>query len=333
MKRAFWIMLAVAVASSAYALRDDPRTAWTHPGAALVMPFDSTDGHVSYLTAHNLGSSKVSSHWSFWDEDGATLAETFVCLTANDTVIVDPTALQSIGPDNKGIGSVSSLAGKRGIASVTAFKSDSNCTPPSSAGAPQIADNALTGSFSVAELEQDSSYGGNAATFGIQNGIVALPTRELDHIDLESWAPSKVTKSQVILIALREQAGSIPGELGPQGQGVLRANLGFYGNLSTLVSLAPVQLESAFFGDVRQLAGSQQLDTSGVFRLDGFSPPVGAEETGSRTFLYGLHGWAFHAFAQMAWGSYELVPATPTPTPAGTPTSTAPTPTAKPIPS
>ena len=96
-------------------------------------------------------------------------------------------------------------------------------------------------------------------------------------------------------------------------------SLTFYDNLSKLVTLSPIQLESAFFGDVRQLAGSQQLDTSGVFRLDSFSPRIGTEDTGSRTFIYGLHGWAFHAFAQMAWGSYELAAATPTPTPSSSP--------------
>src|SRR5690554_4240401 len=101
------VALAVSVlgASKSHALVDDPFTSFTQPANALVMPFDVTDDQVTFLLASNIGGlspvgdafiAGVTTHWTFWSETCDHLADVFICLTLNDTVVVDPRELSAI---------------------------------------------------------------------------------------------------------------------------------------------------------------------------------------------------------------------------------------------
>jgi hypothetical protein len=67
---------------------------YTEPAGTLVMPFDSTTGHRSFeIVTRVTGSpngAPVATHWSYWASDCSHLADFFVCLTSNDTTVVDP---------------------------------------------------------------------------------------------------------------------------------------------------------------------------------------------------------------------------------------------------
>ena len=98
------LSLLFACAGTARALVDDRFTTRTQPASSLVMPFDQRSGHASFLIASNLaGAAAVSTHWSFWNEDCSNLGEVSICLTPNDTVVVDPGAVRSLDAANKSI--------------------------------------------------------------------------------------------------------------------------------------------------------------------------------------------------------------------------------------
>src|SRR4051812_39079971 len=99
------IVMGSAGTSSAF-LADDGFS-HTQPAAELIMPFDSTEGKSSFLLVSNLtgtsssGGAQVTTHWTFWSETCDELADFSICLTLNDTVVVDPTNARSQGLNNE----------------------------------------------------------------------------------------------------------------------------------------------------------------------------------------------------------------------------------------
>lgn len=280
------------------------------PGAALVLPFDAFEGHVSFLAAQNTGSTQVSTHWTFWADVCRKLAETEICLTSQDSVIVDPTTLASIGPDNRPIGDgMINLAGQRGFAVVTAFATDAGCNPLLGSRA-EIVDGALTGSWSIAELEKNSAFGTSAIVLHRSaDGFVELPDRPLESLDLYTWNPDTLTKSEFVLIGLRENAGVRPGEVGPIGTGdsnFVHFDLSYVDTLEVERSLPNGVVGCAAFDDVRRLVVGVDIRSSGFMRLTGFRPSLGGGTAGSRMFVFGVHGWAFEGFGQMQNAIYRF---------------------------
>src|SRR5262245_42954760 len=107
------VALAVGMLSASYSVasEDDIYTSYTQPANALVMPYDAETGHQSFFVVSNLAGISptsdpdrfipaVTTHWAYWSEDCKHLADVFVCLTLNDTIVVDPTDVRSIDSTN-----------------------------------------------------------------------------------------------------------------------------------------------------------------------------------------------------------------------------------------
>mgnify|MGYP005839416655 CR=1 FL=1 len=95
MKRiGFCSLLAVLLlATCAHAL--DSFEAYRKAGNALVAPFDARAGKTTFLIASNVGTehAKLTTHWAFWSGSCDHLADVNICLTKDDTVVVDTTAM------------------------------------------------------------------------------------------------------------------------------------------------------------------------------------------------------------------------------------------------
>lgn len=205
------IVMGGASASSAFI--GDDGFSYTQPGAELVMPFDATVGKTSFLLVSNIngtspfGGAQVSTHWTFWSETCDELADFSICLTLNDTIVVDPTAARSVGPDNEPQGPLINLTGKRGLVTVTAYETNEACSDFSHTGA-QLTDNAIVGTFTFADTEVGYSFGNDAFGLGLNGNRTAVllpPSESVDSFNIDVFDPTDVEASVVVLSHLTEQ--------------------------------------------------------------------------------------------------------------------------------
>ena len=357
----------LAFAGSARALVDDPYTTLTQPAAAVVMPFDQTAGHASFLLVSNTGSSReraaVTTHWSFWAEDCSHLTDFDACLTLNDTIVVDPTKAGAIGPDNEPVGPAVDLSGRRGFVTVTAYQTDTACSGPSALGH-ELVDGALVATATIANLATEASYGFDGVGFFLDSSAayVNLPDFALSpdgttgYLALQSYNPNTTTDAQVVLLSLQEATGLLAGEIGP-GSKRVTASSTFYDNLETAISLPDVGLGCAWFGAFAGATNALIPDyvsvtSSGFLKMRAIR--AGGEPVGYETWVLAFVGEAVDRFGGSWSGKYLVnqggprptptpapntptpapatptpVPATPTPAPA-TPTPGGPTPTPAP---
>lgn len=200
----------VKVQRKSNASADDQATL-NQPATELVMPFDATTGKASYLLVSNPYASSraaaaVSTHWVFWGENCQELADFSICLTLNDTVVVDPTNTGGIDANNEPVGPAVSLSGKRGLVTVTAYETDRNCSDYARTGG-VLSSNALVGTFTVADTSAGYSFGNDALGLFAENGKVVLPPLgEVDRYVFQILNPSSVQASLVVTAWL--QTGS-----------------------------------------------------------------------------------------------------------------------------
>ncbi len=252
----------VKVQKKAGASSDDQSTL-NQPATELVMPFDATDGKASYLLVSNPYASSneiaaVSTHWVFWGENCQELADVSICLTLNDTVVVDPTNVSAIDRNNELIGPAVNLSGKRGIATVTAYRTDRNCGDYASTGG-VLASGALVGTFTVADTRVGYSFGNDALGLFAENGKVVLPPfGEVDRYAFQILNPTSVKDSLVVTSWL--QVGS---------EGVATPTSGgrsffttFYDNVESATSLPNVRVGCA---DFRTVTGDSTGSPSRAF--------------------------------------------------------------------
>lgn len=317
--------LSVLAASSADA-RDSEVWSYAQPGNALVMPFDATDGQVSFLTASNIGPEAVTSHWVFWSEDCDHLVDVWMCLTPNDTTVVDPTDVQALGPDNERVGPVANLSGYRGSVIVTAYETNSSCSPAAEGGIPT--DDALVGSYTIATLATSAAFGNDAIVLGLDptGTYTDLPDEDLaPYMDFQTLDPSSVEDSLAIVIALREQSGSAASdaEVGPLSG--VTADLTFYDNLEIPTSLPSITVGCTTF--TPPFPDTTVIDSAGFLRLTNIRN--GSEPVGGDTWLFGIHEQTIDRFGTSVSAKYvlegALTPPSPEPTAGPTPTP-APTP-------
>src|SRR5262245_31396646 len=216
------VALAVGVlgANTSYALVDDPFTTYTQPANALVMPFDvSGDSRQSYLTVSNIAGVSsiaggganlgVTTHWAFWSETCEHLADFFICLTLNDTVIVDPSDTGAIDVGNQRIGPDINLSGEKGLVTVTAYRTDEICSDASVLGNVPV-DDAIVGSFTLADMSIPVSYGNDAIGLGLDpsESFTELPEINPNAIDIQLFNPADIDDSEIILLSLAEKSGN-----------------------------------------------------------------------------------------------------------------------------
>jgi len=319
------VALAVGVlgAGKSHALVDDPFTSYTQPANALVMPFDETDDHATFFIVSNISGlspagdgfiAGVTTHWSYWSEDCSHLADVFVCLTLNDTVIVSPSEISAIDAGNNPIGPQINLSGNRGFVVVTAYATDEICSDSSVRGN-LLVDDAIVGTYTFANIESQASFGNDAIGLGTDftGSYTELPGDDFidyDKFSIQTFNPEDLDDSTVVLLSLREQAGSgaqADREVGPNTANT-RADLVYYDNLEIPTSLPEATIRCAKFTSLIPGAGALIPDTisllsSGILRLDRFSPAIGGD-TGR--FIYGIHGQAVGNFGGSSNMKYKV---------------------------
>jgi len=349
-------LLALAVclsASPGLALVDDPYTSTTQPSNTLVMPFDATTGRTSFLVVSNLngvsgsGIAQVTTHWSFWSESCTHLVNVPICLTLNDTIVVDPTNIAPTNAANQAIGSSTDLSGNRGFVTVTAYATDANCADAALNGS-RLIDDALVGTMTLADAAIGKAFAIDAIGLGVAESgefvelpdLLLSPSGTQGSLNLQTFNPDSIEDSIVILIALKENAGTLPGELGPIGSSV-DANVSFFDRIETRTSLPDTSIPCTLFSsavpaDTGSLVpGTVTLDSSGFVQLTNINvggTPVGDPDgnDGNDTWVYGFHGQSVSMYAAASSGKYpvlgDIVIPTPTPTrtpaPTGQPTAT-----------
>lgn len=325
--------------------QDDDHTTYTQPVNALVMPFDATSGRVSFFVVSNVSGVSptsdpdraipaVSTHWSYWSEDCQHLADVYACLTLNDTVVVDPTAIQSLDAGNNAYGPVVNLSGKRGFVVVSAYSTGEVCADASYEGYLPI-DDALVGTYTLADIGSGAALGADAIGLGLntdESGCSAnayqryldhltpgsgfdchtdLPDIATDAIDIQTFRPESLNLSAVVLLDLVEQAGSGPVrdiEVGPRTGGTTM-NAVYYDNTETATSLPDVRVRCAEFntlvpGDGNLIPNSVRGLSAGLFRLSHFEPEIGR---GTGHFVYAVYGQAVGQFGAGANGKYRVL--------------------------
>lgn len=337
------ILAAIAVVlctGPAWALTSDPYSSGTQPAAALVAPFDQTAGHATFLLASQRPEGiAAATHWAFWSDDCSHLLDLWICLTPGDTVVVDPADLSAIDEENRRVGPRGDLTGERGLVTITAYDGSEDCLDPID---PIPLDDALVGSFTIADTTTSAAFGGDATGFGLDptGTRVELPDLTLGQLDLQTFDPATLTQSEVILLALAESAGSGPAadvELGPLQS--VRSDAELFDTLEVRLSLPQVEISCGLFGPIVGTLIPETIDpaSSGFVRL--VAPRVGGAPVGGSTWLVGLHGQAVGRFGSATSARYpvlEIGPtptptiAPPTPTPNPTPTIAPPTPTGAP---
>ncbi|HEY8516876.1 MAG TPA: hypothetical protein VIS07_15310 [Candidatus Binatia bacterium] len=272
------------------------------PAAQLVMPFDATEGKESFLIVSNIGGTspaggpQITTHWTFWSSNCNELANFSICLTLNDTVVVDPTNARAIGPDNSEFGPVINLTGQRGLVTVTAYETNNVCGDFSSTGA-QLIDNAIVGTFTFADTSVGYAFGNDAFGLGLDvtGTRVELPESGIvDSFNIQTFDPTSVEASVVVLSHLREQP---VGQVEPSNAAIRFATT-FY-DINEIPTSLPDQtvgcvkfttVSSEPGGPAGLIPANINVTTSGIIRLEpvaGFTPT---------SYLYGIIGQAVGPF-------------------------------------
>ena len=294
------------------------------------MPFDATPEKATFQIVSRIGGgSTLATHWTYWAADCRHLVDVFVCLTPNDTKVMDVTAIQGevqVGQTNQGLGPVVDLTGERGVTIVTAYDADpasETCRPraPFSASATP----GLIGSWTIGDLVAGSAAGGDA--IGLELGTASIPDADGAALVIQTFAPDTLQRSAVILIGVQDEGGS--GEFKETEPGPITAamsngahvccNTRFIDNLESAVSLPDVCFQCVGFnpisslqaeaGDVPLIPETVSAGTSGVIELsacrtalaDGLPAPIGSERS---QYLFGLHLQMVGPFGTTVTGSY-----------------------------
>ena len=176
----------LTIPGGASALRDDVFTSVTQPANTLLVPFDVTDGHETYIQVsnpHGTSSSsapKITTHWAFWSDSCDHLLDVSICLTLEDTVVVDPRKVSAQNQANEAIGPVGDLSGERGFVTVTAYATDEECGAPDVLGF-KLVDNAIVGLVTLANDSTSAAVGFDAIGLGLDPSgtFVDLPDQLL----------------------------------------------------------------------------------------------------------------------------------------------------------
>jgi hypothetical protein len=294
------IVMGSAGTSSAF-LADDGFS-HTQPAAELIMPFDVTTGKSTFLLVSNIGGTssgsggaQITTHWTFWSETCDELADFSICLTFNDTVVVDPTNARSQGPDNGDLGPLINLSGKRGLVTVTAYRTDATCADFTHNGR-VLTDDALVGTFTFADNTLGYAFGNDAFGLGLDPAGTAVELPDASVVgafDIQTFDPTAVNASVVVLSHLRQQS---TGPVTPNSSSIRFATT-FLDTLEIPTSLPDQTAGCVKFTQVESTADTPGLipttvsiTTSGLFRL---SPIAGF---GPGDYLYGIIGQAVGQF-------------------------------------
>lgn len=287
---------------------------YTAPAAELIVPYNTQEGKVSYIVASNVSDRNVTTHWIFWNEACTEEVDFSICLTQNDTVVVNPMDMQAIDANNQGIGPKISLVGVRGVATVIAYETDDACTAWPVAN--ELADEAIVGAFTLADTEVGYSFGNDAFGLGtnLANTQVEVPepvgpdgeTGGLGYeFAIQIFRPEIVEDSVVILSHIAEAAD---GTVAP-GRTPVRFATSVVDTYEIPTSLPDTLVSCAAFHTIAGDSGNPLIpatttvDSAGIIRLQ----PVSGLAIGT-TYVYGIVGQAINKYGASSSMKAEVVP-------------------------
>lgn len=305
-------VLALCVGSKSHA--SDSDRVLSVPGNALVMPFDARDGKSTFLVASNVGDqfNKLTTHWAFWSETCSHLADVSICLTRDDTVVVDPAAVSALNEQNEVVGPTINLTGTTGFVTVTAYQTDDDCTDAGRNGE-VLVDDALIGSFTLANLSTNAAIGGAPLVLGLDDSgqFTNLPDQQIVEVNLNTFSPGSLEAATAYAYSLEEQAGVLQGfagEIGP-ARGTVTWSAAFYDNTEQRTSLPDISWSCATSIDVLAYLDHLEGATSGVLRLTNVRlerPDGTVESLGGTTGAYGVLGEAVGPFGAAMVPSFKF---------------------------
>jgi hypothetical protein len=315
---------------------------FTEPAETLVMPFDLSTGKSSFQIVSRIGGgdSVIATHWSYWSKDCRHLADVLICLTRDDTVVVDPSALQGeiqTATENTKTGPVINLTGELGMVTVTAFTASSDSlsrrecviddvtlrVPDQLVGSWTIANTATNAAFGHDAIGMSTQAFPDAATF-FGDSSVRLP------FFIQTFNPESLTDSEVIFITAEYDSsfsgnGRFQGEeIGPisfPGSPKVCCDATFIDNLEVAVSLPDVCFDCVGFaaisdrlaaeGTTALIPPTTAVNSSGLLQLTNCTvddPQDGivsiSESNSEGLFLFAFHGQAVGPFGTISNGKY-----------------------------
>jgi hypothetical protein len=315
---------------------------FTEPAETLVMPFDLSTGKASFQIVSRIGGGDpvIATHWSYWSKDCRHLADVLICLTRDDTVVVDPSSLQGEIQNNLQnikTGPVINLTGELGLVTVTAFTASTatsegrECViddvtavvPDQLVGSWTIANTATKAAFGHDAIGMTSANFPDAATF-FGDSSTRLP------FFLQTFNPTTLTDSEVIFLTV--EFGDFSGngrfqgsEIGPitfSGSPKVCCDATFIDNLEVQVSLpdvcfdcvgfAPISDNVAPTGETSLIPPTTAVNSSGLLQLtnctvadpEGSTDRTSIGESSQTQFIFAFHGQAVGPFGTIANGKY-----------------------------
>jgi hypothetical protein len=327
----------------------DGAVVYVEPAGALIMPFDQTENNQSYQIVTRLGnttSGPIATHWSYWSADCRHLFDVFVCLTQNDTKVMDPSKVQGEiqspnPPMNNPIGASRDLTGERGMVTVTAYFADTGpsgleCNVPD---VQNLADNEIVGAWVIANTATNAAYGTDAIGISNADGGV-LPEAEIIDVSgeggpgifIQTFNPLDLGDSEVILLGVESAAGNgrfRDVEVGPIRRAIapganVCCDASYTDNLEITVSLPDVCFLCTGFNpisDIQAEAGETSiippnvtLDRPGFVHLRNCTTlneeglPDLISDAGFSQFIFGYHGQAVGQFGTVVSAKYSGTP-------------------------
>ena len=307
-------MIAVLL-SAAPALAQQVRQ--VSPASVLVMPFDATANKASFQIVSRIGPSvgepAIQTHWIYYAADCRHLVNVTVWLTENDTVVMDPRAVQGQiqalnPPENNPVGSVTDLSGERGVVTVTARVNGGSSLQ-------------LIGGWNIADTTTSAAFGADA--IGLVDEQVLPDSGLLDGgLFLPSFDPSVLGDSQIIAIGLEADGNGIVPISRPSDEldgAHVCCDVSFIDNLETGFSLPTFCFECVGFAtmagvidpdEVPLIPPSSAVTSPGFVNLrncrsgnfDGSADVIGQGDF--QHFIFAFHGQALGPFGAAMSGTY-----------------------------
>jgi hypothetical protein len=298
---------------------------FTEPAGTLVMPFDSTSGKASFSMVSRIGSAQgrsvVATHWSYWAADCKHLADVIICLTSNDTVVVDPTSLQSERqgndpPANLKIGPLINLAGNRGMVTVTAFAADVGPSGDECRVLDPRAtlEDVLVGTWTIADVATNSAFGNDAIGLSSSGNLPDSSILSAGGLKIMTFNPQSLTDSEVIILPVEFPGGNgvyEATELGPYTK-TFTCDTAFIDNMEIATSLPDLKIKCASFnpissalaakGEVPIIPPTVEVVSSGMIHLTNCH--TGSGLLGSGKFVFAFHGQAVGPFGTVVTAKY-----------------------------
>ena len=315
-------MAAALVGPSAHAQVPFGTFSFTEPAGTLVMPFDVKGDAASFAVVSRIGGGPrvIATHWSYWSASCDHLADVFICLTQRDTVVVDPTKLQSqvqtdAPSENQPLGPSIDLSGERGMLTVTAYVASADslerrgCAP---AGTATLSDQ-LVGAWTIAHTSTNAAFSNDAIGLSSAGNLPDPAVITAGGLTIPTLNPETLTDSEVIVLGVKFPGGNGEFqnfELGPLSK--VNCDAAFIDNLEVATSLPDLSFKCAGFNPISDKTADKgekplipptlTLVSSGLIRLTNCVASSGTLSQGR--FIFAFNGQAVGPFGAVVTGKY-----------------------------